>query len=478
MNKTSSELRQEKFLRMTTTPVHKLILKLSVPTIASMLVTALYNLADTFFVSSLGGYEGTCAIAAVSVSLSVMALIQALGFFVGQGSANFISRALGRKDVDKASEMAATGLALAVILGLIVTALGETFTRPIAVFLGAARQDKGFLEPTVDYLRWIFAAAPFMTCSFCLNNQLRFQGNALYGMIGVVSGAVLNVGLDPLLIHVFGMKAEGAALATAISQMVGFFVLLRGTFRGDNLRIRPGNIRITWENLGYVVQGGLPSLLRQGCAAISVTVLNKVAGSLGEADPTIGRAALIAAFGLVSKVMMIINNVIIGLGQGYQPVCGFNYGAGLYSRVRKAFWFLVKTVAAWCVFVILLGEIFAPHVVNLFPDAEPVVRQLAATILRFQCAACFVNCWVVPSNMTQQTMGWMVSASALAMARQGLFMVPMVLLLPRLFGLVGLELAQPVSDLLTLCLAIPLQIRVLRHLSQPDRPAAAAPQTA
>ena len=466
MSNERPDLRQEKLRRMTTEPVQKLILKLSVPTIASMLVTALYNLADTFFVSSIGGYAGTCAVAAVSVSLSVMALIQALGFFVGQGAANFISRALGRQDVRKASEMAATGLLLALGLGLLVLIAGELFPEPIARLLGA---DEEFIQPTADYLRWIFAAAPMMMGSFCLNNQLRFQGNAVYGMVGVVSGAVLNIGLDPLFIHVFGMGAEGAALATAISQTVGFCVLLSGTFRGDNLRIHPSRARLSWENLGLIVQGGLPSLMRQGCAAISVTILNRVAGDVGAADPAIGRAVLIAAFGMVSKIVMMMNNAVIGLGQGYQPVCGFNYGAGQFSRVRKAFWFLVKAVACWCLFAMVLGELFAPQVVKLFPDAEPRVRELAAVILRFQCAAIWVNCWVVPSNMTQQTMGWVVPASVLAMARQGLFLIPLVLILPRLFGLTGLELAQPLGDLCTFLLAIPLQARVLKHLKQPDK---------
>ncbi len=466
MSNQEPDLRREKFIRMTTTPVHRLVLRLSVPTIASMLVTALYNLADTFFVSSIGGYAGTCAIAAVSVSLSVMSLIQALGFFVGQGAANFISRALGRQEVEKASEMAATGLFLAILMGCLVTLFGELFTEPIARFLGA---DEEFVGPTADYLRWIFAAAPLMTGSFCLNNQLRFQGNAAYGMVGVVSGAVLNVGLDPLLIHSLGMGAEGAALATAVSQGIGFCVLLGGTFRGDNLRIYPRKIRVSRENLGLIVQGGLPSLLRQGCGSVSVMVLNRVAGDVGAADPAIGRAALIAAFGLVSKIVMMMNNAVIGLGQGYQPVCGFNYGAGQYSRVRKAFWFLVKAVALWCALMMVLGELLAPQVVSLFPDAEPKVRELAAVILRFQCAVFFVNCWVVPSNMTQQTMGWMLPASVLAMARQGLFLMPLVLILPRFFGLTGLELAQPVSDLCTFCLAIPLQARVLKHLTQPDR---------
>ncbi len=469
MNNQRPDRRHEKYVRMTTTPVERLILKLSVPTIASMLVTAAYNLADTYFVSTIGGREGTLSVAAVSVAFSIMALIQAFGFFVGQGSANTISRLLGKQDVRRASELAATGLFLAAVVGLVILAVGELFAVPIARLLGAK---EAFLPHAVAYLRWIFAAAPFMTCSFCLNNQLRFQGNAVYAMVGVVSGAVLNVVLDPIFIKVLHMNAEGAALATAISQTVGFFVLLAGTFRGDNLRIHPKRIRLSGQNLGDIVRGGLPSLLRQGFAALSVTVLNNMAGRVGDATQGIDSASLIAAFGLVSKIMTTVSYMIIGLGQGYQPVCGFNYGAGLYSRVRRAFWFLVKATGAWCLLIMLLGEVFAGRVVNLFPDAEPLVKDLAVTILRFQCVTFFVNCWVVPSNMTQQTMGWTFSASALAMARQGLFLIPMALLLPALFGLTGLEIAQPVADFCTFLLAIPLQTRVLKHLSQPDREAA------
>ena len=469
MSQPGEELRQAKYVRMTTTPVEKLILKLAVPTILSMLVTTLYNLADTFFVSSIGGKEGTYAIAAVSVSLSIMSLIQATGFFIGQGAANYISRALGKQDTRKADEMAATGFVLAAGLGLLLMLLGEIFLEPIAKFLCAARKDKGLIAPTVQYLRWIFVAAPFMTSAFAINNQLRFQGNAFYAMIGVVSGAVLNVGLDPLFIHVFGMGVQGASAATAISQAVSFTILFLGTRRGHNLRIHPTHARISGDNLGLIVQGGLPSLMRQGTAAIAVMVLNRVAGQVGGADPAIGEATLIAAFGLVNKIMMFLNNVVIGLGQGYQPVCGFNYGAGLYSRVRKAFWFLVKAVAIWCIVVTAFVEIFTPQVVGMFPDAEAKVRELAVTILRLQCATLILNAFIVPSNMSQQTMGMMVPASVLAMARQGVFMIPLALLLPLLFGLKGLEFAQPVGDALTMILAVILQSRVLRLLSQPDR---------
>lgn len=470
MKDNRADARQEKFIQMTTAPVQRLILRLSVPTIASMLVTAIYNLADTYFVSNIGGTDGTNAIAAVSVSLAVMTLIQAFGFFVGQGAANYISRVLGRQDVDKASEMAATGLACALIVGLLIAVLGEIFVTPIAEFLGA----KGDVLPlTVDYLRWIFAAAPLMTGSFCLNNQLRFQGNAIYAMVGVISGAGLNVALDPLFIHTLGMGAEGAALATAIGQTVGFVVLLAGTFRGDNLRIHPRRVRFSLENLGNIVKGGLPSLMRQGFASISVLTLNRVAGELGASLPEIGDATLIAAFGLVSKIILMANYVVIGFGQGYQPVCGFNYGAGLYSRVRKAFWFLVQVTAVWCLLITVAGELLAPQVVSLFHEAEPAVRTLAQTILRFQCATFLINCWVVPSNMTQQTMGRSVSASVLAMARQGMFLIPLVLVLPQLYGLVGLELCQPISDVLTLLLAIPLQLRILRLLHAPDTEATA-----
>ena len=469
MSQSGEELRQAKYIRMTTTPVEKLILKLAVPTILSMLVTTLYNLADTFFVSSIGGKEGTYAIAAVSVSLSIMSLIQATGFFIGQGAANYISRALGKQDTRKADEMAATGVVLAAGLGLLLMLIGEIFLEPIAKYLCSARKDKGLIAPTVQYLRWIFVAAPFMTTAFAINNQLRFQGNAFYAMIGVVSGAVLNVGLDPIFIHVLGMGVQGASAATAISQAVSFGILFLGTRHGDNLRIHPTHARISRENLHLIVQGGLPSLMRQGTAAIAVMVLNRVAGQVGGADPAIGEATLIAAFGLVNKIMMFLNNVVIGLGQGYQPVCGFNYGTGLYSRVRKAFWFLVKAVALWCIVVTVLVELFTPQVIGLFPDAEPKVRELAVTILRLQCATLILNAFIVPSNMSQQTMGMMVPASVLAMARQGIFMMPLALLLPLLFGLTGLELAQPMGDVLTMILAIILQRRVLRLLRQPDR---------
>lgn len=469
MSETRPDLRQEKFIKMTTQPVEKLVLRLSVPTIASMLVTAAYNLADTYFVSAISGHAGTCAIAAVSLAFSVMAILQAFGFFVGQGASNFISRALGRQDIDKASEMAATGLFCSLAVGLLFGALGEIFILPVAGFLGAEGET---LQPTVDYLRWIFLAAPFVTGSFCLNNQLRFQGNAVYAMIGVVSGAVLNVGLDPLFIHVFKMGAGGAALATVISQTIGFFVLLSGTFRGDNLRIHPRRIRLSGENLGNIVKGGLPSLLRQGFAAISVMILNKVAGTIGAQIAGSDSETLIAAFGLVSKIMTTASYVIIGLGQGYQPVCGFNYGAGRYDRVRKAFWFLVLVTAVWSVLITVFGELFPAAVVNLFKKAEPQVKTYAIEILRLQCMTFLINCWVVPSNMTEQTIGWTFSASVLAMARQGLFLIPLVLTLPHFFGLRGLEFCQPVSDICALLLAIPLQIRVLKHLKEAPHEAA------
>lgn len=461
------DLRQKKYIQMTTMPVEKLVTKLALPTIASMLVTALYNMADTYFVSSVGsGSDGTNAIAAVSLAFSVMAIIQAFGFFIGQGSANYISRALGGQDTEKASEMAATGLFCALVVGLVITLVGELLLEQIAWLLGA--HDRALLAPATEYLRWIFAAAPVMTCSFCLNNQLRFQGNAVYAMIGVVSGALLNVGLDPLLIHRFGMGVEGASVATCISQSVGFCILLGGTFRGDNLRIHPRRIRINRENLSQIARGGLPSLLRQGFNSVSVMVLNLAAGQVGAAMPHMGEAAVIAAFGLVSKIMTVANFVAIGMGQGYQPVCGFNYGAGLYRRVKNAFWFLVKASFVWCALVTLAGELGAKQILGLFSDTEEKVRLLSEQILRLQCATFLVNCWVMPANMTQQTIGWSKSASVLAAARQGMFLIPLVLVLPRFFGLTGLELCQPISDLLTLFLAIPLQAAVLRHFRQAE----------
>ena len=449
------EKQEQKFRQMTEEPVGQLICRLALPCIISMLVTAFYNMADTFFVGML---KSNSATGAVGVVFSLMAIIQAVGFFFGHGSGNFISRELGKHNYEEASNMAATGFFSALAAGLLICVLGQIFLEPLAYFLGSTDT---ILPYAKAYLRVILIGAPWMTASLVLNNQLRFQGSAAYAMVGIASGAVLNIGLDPLLIFVFGMGVAGAAWATIFSQFVSFCLLLIGCTKGGNLHIHISRVQLKWPYYAMIIKGGLPSLARQGLASVATICLNQAARSYGD--------AAIAAMSVVQRIMMFGASAMIGFGQGFQPVCGFNYGARLYHRVKEGFWFCVKTSTVFLFAVGTLGFIFAPQLVALFRD-DPQVIAYGATALRFQCVTFCFQGWVVMSNMMLQTIGRTAPATFLAMARQGVFFIPLVWILSAAFGMLGIQMTQTVSDCLTLICAIPIQLKVLRELSaSPDR---------
>ena len=444
----------DRYTRMTQAPVQGLICRLAVPTIISMLVTSLYNMADTYFV----GRISTSASAAVGVVYSLMAVIQACGFFFGHGSGNFISRALGSGDGEDASRMASTGFFSALIAGTALGALGLVFIRPLARLLGSTET---ILPYAVDYMRYILIGTPFMMASLVLNNQLRFQGSAAYAMVGIASGAIINIGLDPLLIFTFKLGIAGAAIATICSQFLGFLLLLAGTRRGGNLQV---SFRRFTPNARYfraIVNGGLPSLCRQGLGSVGTIALNRGAGLYGD--------AAVAAMSIVSRIMMFACSCVIGFGQGFQPVCGFNYGAKRYDRVKEAFWFCVKAAAAFMCAVAVAGFIFAPALVGFFRKGDVEVARVGAVTLRAQCVSFPLSSWIIISNMEMQTIGKSMKASFLAMARQGLFFIPAVLILPRLLGLFGLQISQAVADAITFASAVPLQISVLRELDARQR---------
>ena len=438
-----------KYTRMTTAPIPGLVTRLAVPTMISMLVTAFYNMADTFFV----GRIGTSASAAVGVVFSVMAVIQACGFFFGHGSGNFISRALGAHDDDAARRMASTGFFCALIAGAVLGGLGIAFIRPLARLLGSTET---ILPYAVDYMRVILIGAPWMMASLVLNNQLRFQGSAFYSMIGIASGAVINIALDPLLIFTLNMGISGAALATILSQFVSFCLLLAGTHRGGNLRVRPRYFTPKARYFKAIANGGMPSLCRQGLNSVGTICLNLGAGVYGD--------AAIAAMSIVGRIVMFANSCVIGFGQGFQPVCGFCYGAKKYDRVKQAFWFCVKSATIFLCAAAVLAFAFAPGLVAVFRRGDADVAAIGAVALRAQCLTFPLSAWIVMCNMMMQTIGKSVRASFLAMARQGLFFVPAVLILPRLFGLWGLQISQAVADVITFAVAIPLQISVFREM--------------
>lgn len=438
---------RDKHTLMTTAPVPQLIGKLAIPTIISMLVTSFYVMADTYFV----GKIDTQSTAAVGISFSVMAIIQAFGFFFGHGSGNYISRRLGAKDHDSAERMASTGFFYAFFAGVLITIFGLWFLTPICTALGSTDT---ILPYTETYLGIILLGAPFMASSLVLNNQMRFQGNAIYSMIGIIVGAVLNVSLDPLLIFVFDMGIAGAAWSTFISQLCSFIVLLIMDRRGTNIRIKPRNFSLSPSLLKEIIFGGAPSLCRQGLASIATIMLNVAAGVYGD--------AAIAGMSIVTRICMFINSFIIGFGQGFQPVCGFNYGAKLYHRVREGFWFCIRTGVIFLTFCAITGYIFAPQIVAWFRADDPQVIAIGARALRWQLITLPLGTWVILCNMLLQTIRQPVRAVTLSSARQGLFFIPLILLMPRILGLQGVEMCQATADLCSFILAIPLTVPILK----------------
>ena len=407
---------------MTGQPVKPLILKLCLPAVISNLVTTAYNLTDTFFIGQLG----TAQSGAIGIAFSIMTVMQALGFFFGNGAGNSMSRELGKQNNDRASRLLAVGFAGAVISGLVIAAIGLLTLRPLVVMLGSTSTIAPY---AVQYLTPLLVAAPCVCGSFALNGLLRYQGQSAFGMIGLVSGALLNFLLAPLFIFVAGLGIFGAGLATAICQTVSFTILTTMSRKLGVMKLSLRNCKPDVLLMREVAGGGLPSLIRQGAGSISVTCVNIAANPFGD--------AAIAGMAIVMRIMLGANSVIVGLGQGFQPVCGYNYGAGLFARVKEGYWFCVRL--ATCVLVALAA-------------------------LHIQCCTVILNGFNMMGNMMTQTMGRTGIASFLALCRQGLFLAPIVLILPMIFGVLGVEMAQSVSDVLTFLVTIPFMRRILHEL--------------
>ena len=469
-----------KYIRMTTEPVEKLIAKLAVPTIISMLVTTFYNLADTLFVRQL---ENDSMVAAVGVVLPLMSIIQAFGFFCGHGSGNYISRAFGRRDYKDAETMAATGFGYAFAFGILFSVFGLLFCKPLAVLLGA--KTEATIDASVDYMTYILLATPFMTGAIVMNNQLRMQGNAFFAMIGLTSGAIFNVVLDPLLIFKAGdplfsgaftmpfgagMGVAGAALATGISQLVSFILLAIGMGKSDNIKINLRNFSPKPYYLHGIVQGGLPSLARQGLASVATTCLNHSIGLYLIGDEMID--AVQAAMTGTSKIMLFLSSALIGFGQGFQPVCGFNYGAKKYDRVRRAYFFCVRVSAVVLVALSAIGYAFAAPITHAVAGSSPLSAEIAAFTFRAQVLVFPLMSWGILCNMMLQTIGMTVRATTVAMLRQGLAFIPCVLLLPllcRSLGaepVLGIQLSQAIADVITFVVSLPIGIAVLKEMQK------------
>lgn len=444
--------KEEKYRQMIETPVNRLIPRLAVPTIISMLVTSIYNMADTFFVSQIS----TSASGAVGVMFSAMSMIQAIGFTLGMGSGNHISRSLGNRDEERAGVFAATAFYTAAIIGTAILVFGTLFSRQLVFFLGATQTIAPYAQ---DYARYILIGAPFMMTSFVMNNILRSQGNAVFAMVGITVGGILNMILDPLLIFGLNMGISGAAIATMVSQMISFAILLyQCNARPDCIKIQLSKFRPSGKVYGQILHAGLPSFCRQGLASAAAVILNFAAGPYGD--------AAIAAMSIVTRFMMFINSSLIGFGQGFQPVCGFNFGAERYDRVLEAFWFCVKVaVIMLTVFGVVSFGISRP-IITAFRREDLQVIEIGTLALRLQLLTMPFQAWVIMVNMLTQSIGYGFRASLVAMGRQGLFLIPALLILPKMFGILGLQMAQPIADMMTFVLATVIVSGILKKLGQ------------
>ena len=446
---------EERYQQMMTEPVSRLIPRMAAPTIISMLVTSIYNMADTFFVSQIN----TSASAAVGIIFSMMAIIQAFAFMIGMGSGNVISRLLGQKKAERAAQYAAVGFFTELILGLCIAVFGLAHLDRLVYWLGATETIAPY---AMDYARYILIAAPFMMCSFGMNNMLRFQGNSFYAMIGITTGGVLNMILDPLFIFGLGLGISGAAIATGFSQFISFCILLSQCNRMPScISISPRNFRPSLGMYRQIISCGLPSLARQGIASIAVILLNFSAHPYGD--------AAIAAMSIVNRFSMFINSAIIGFGQGFQPVCGFNFGAKNYKRVIESYNFCVRVSFLVLLVLGVLTFLFAEPVVTVFRREDAEVIRIGTVALRCQAAVFPLLAQVTMSNMFTQTIGYSGRATIVASLRQGICLIPILLILPPLIGLPGIQLAQPLSDTLSAVIAFFITRKILAELREAAR---------
>ena len=431
-------------------PMRRLIPQMALPTIVSMLITTTYNIADTFFVSSLG----TAATAAVGVNFSLDMLIMTAGSFLAVGANSYIARLLGARQDRTASQVLSTAFFTAIMTGLLVTTLGLLFLNPLVRALGATDT---IVQYSMDYASYVLLAAPFMASSFVMNHCLRSEGSANFAMIGIVSGAILNIALDPLFIFTFGLGVRGAAMATAISKLVSFCILITPYLRRNSLlHLSPRNIHYCRDIVFEVVRMGFPAMMRSGLAAAAMIVLNRIAGLYSE--------SVLAGMSVVNRVMMFPTAAILGFGQGFQPVVGFNWGAKRFDRVHNAFMFSSKTsiIAGACMGLAL--ALLARPIIGLFTETDTEMMAIAMLSIRLQCLVMPLHGWAIVVNMLYAGLGKARGAAIMSITRQGLFFIPMLALLPLIFGADGLAAAQFASDLLSMTIALPLCLSALREI--------------
>ena len=439
----------KQFEKMRNTPVPKLIIMLGIPTTISMMITNIYNMADTYFVSQIS----LSASGATGIVFAVMAILQAFGFMCGHGSGSNISRSLGRKDEENASRFASSGLFLSFCISLVLMIAGLVFLEPLMRLLGSTDT---ILVEAMNYGRFIFLAAPAMVMSCVCNNILRYEGRAVYAMVGLTFGGILNMMLDPILIFVFHLGISGAGIATMVAQYLSLFILLIPFFRNRTAsRLRLSYISRNIDTFINIIVTGSPSLARQGLNSISTAMLNMMAKPLGD--------AAIAAMSVVGRVSNMLFSLSLGIAQGFQPVSSFNYGAGDYKRVKESTVFTIGFGTALIAVLCTLAFINAPLIISLFRSEELVI-EIGSAALRLMCFGLLLLPTVSVTNMLFQGIGESKKALFVACLQSGAFFIPLVVILTRAFGVNGLICATPLSYLLAFSVALPMVVKFMRNL--------------
>ena len=452
MSISPSHANQARFTAMLEAPIPSLVTRLAIPTVISMLVTSIYNMADTFFVSQLG----TSASGAVGIVFSLMAIIQAVGFTLGMGAGSLVSRSLGAGKSEDAHSIASVAFFSSIAGGTVIALGGLLFNDQLMSLLGATPT---ILPYAKDYGRYILLGAPVMCSSFVLNNLLRSQGRAALSMIGLTAGGILNIILDPIFIFVLKMGIAGAAVATLTSQCVSFLILFSMFLRGKSTaQLRPGLFVPQFPRwFPQIFKIGLPSLSRQGLASLSTVALNVQAGVYGD--------AAVAGMSITGRIFMFVLAIMVGLGQGFQPVAGFCYGARRYDRVKSAYTFILVVGLVLLTGVGAVLFVWAPEIVSLFRE-DPEVITVGVAAIRYQALMMPILPLSVSGNMLFQSTGQARSATFLASCRQGIFFLPLAFVLPNIWGLTGVELIQPMADILSVLVSVPLVLSFFRRMDR------------
>lgn len=437
------------YQKMTEGSVSKLIIRLGIPTTISMLITNVYNMADAYFVSGISVSAG----GATSIVFGLMAILQAFGFMFGHGAGSYVSRLLGTRNNDRASKYTSFGFFAALSSGLVIMIFGLIFLKPLMRLLGSTET---ILPYATDYGKYILLAAPAMTSSCVLNNVLRYEGKALLAMIGLTSGGIINIILDPIFIYGFDMGISGAGLATAISQYISFAILGSIFLLGKTQsKISPRYIMGEFRILLDIIVVGLPSLARQGLSSVSTMILNTSAKPFGD--------VAIAAMGYVGRTSSLIFSVGLGIGQGFQPVAAFNYGAKKYSRVKEGTLFTLFFGMAFIGLIAAVCFVFAPFIISIFGDDAEVIK-IGAEALRIQCCALLFFPVSVVATMLFQSIGKSVDALILSCLQCGLIFIPLCLILPSFMGVRGIEISQPTAYVLSALVSLPMMLSFLKRL--------------